>query len=139
MPTIKPRVNVTLEQGVYDVLKALSVALDQSMGSIVADMISSNVDAFKGVAAMVTVAKAMDSDARSVLSSKLQSAESALSSGIKSGIEMLSMVEGEGGQASPLTINKGVRSNPKVEKSISYKKQQMFLAIDNSGAVKDEK
>lgn len=29
MPTVKPRVNVTLEKDVYDVLKSLSAALDQ--------------------------------------------------------------------------------------------------------------
>ena len=78
MPTVKPRINVTLEPETYQALYAYSSATRQSMSSIVAGMLNESAESLKKLAAMVNIAKSMDSDARAALVGNLEQAESSM-------------------------------------------------------------
>lgn len=78
MPTLKPRINVTLDPETYQALNAYSSATSQSMSSIVAAMLNESADSLKKLAAMLNIAKSMDSDARAALVGNLEQAESSM-------------------------------------------------------------
>jgi hypothetical protein len=47
MPTVKPRIAVTLTQEAYDALKGFSKASGRSMGSLVAEVIEQNIPIYR--------------------------------------------------------------------------------------------
>ena len=150
MATIKPRINVTLSNEVYEAIKEFSDIAGCSMSSVVADMLTTNLETFRTTTMIISMAKSMEKDALATLKPKLDGIESAVEKTITGAQDFMSRFGdllntlGEqpatsraqvhaqpptrtgAGDGDPLTINKGVRFSENVEKS--NRKTHLFLA-----------
>ena len=133
MATIKPRVNVTLDQADFDVLRAFCALNRCSMSSYLCELVKASVPTLQHLTTLLSASKSLEgvvsegliSSAES-LSSSLSAAESELSGiadyvkGVSPPLASPSSVsagdgagEGVSEVISPLTINKGVRLEKK--------------------------
>lgn len=82
MPTAKPRITLTLEPHVHEVLRRLSSAGGESMSAIVTGFLDVAVPAMERMAVLFEQAKAMPEEAKEGLRASLLRAESELLSGL---------------------------------------------------------
>lgn len=130
MPTKKPRINITVEQSVYDALNAYSSVSEQSMSKIIADMLEQLLPVFQSLTQAIDVAKKIESHAKADMLNSLESVvvdSENLYSGLIGNVQGVVVsarhaqgatapqgVEGCGGddlgQSNPPLTNRGVRS-----------------------------
>jgi hypothetical protein len=129
MPTKKPRINITVEQSVYDALNAYSSVSEQSMSKIISDMLGQLLPVFQSLTEAIDVAKKIESHARADMLNSLESVvvdsenlylglvgsvQGAVSALHAQGATAPQSVEGCGGddlgQSNPPFTNRGVRS-----------------------------
>lgn len=135
MPTKKPRINITVEQPVYDALNAYSSVSEQSMSKIISDMLEQLLPVFQSLTEAIDVAKKIESHAKADMLNSLESVvvdsenlylglvgsvQDAVSALHAQGATAPQGVEGCGGdlgQFNPPLTNRGVRSENRGENS----------------------
>ena len=133
MATVKPRVNVTLDQSDFDILRTFCQLNQCSMSSYLAEIVKASVPTLVHLSTILSAAEELKGVAANSLSLSANSLSSSLSDaqgvlgGIAGYVSGLSPSQaspsregagdgagqGDGMDSSPLTINKGVRLEEK--------------------------
>lgn len=132
MATVKPRVNVTLDQSDFDILRTFCQLNQCSMSSYLAEIVKASVPTLVHLSTILSAAEELKGVAANSLSLSANSLSSSLSDaqgvlgGIAGYVSGLSPPQtspsvcagdgagdGDGMDSSPLTINKGVRLEEK--------------------------
>jgi hypothetical protein len=127
MPTIKPRVNITLNQSDYDVLREFCTVTKKSMSSYLSEVVAASVPQMKALVEVVGIARGLEGDALQAFNSELSSVGSCAQSSVMGVSKQLDEVA-KG--VNPLSLNKGVRL---VNKGTNSKSGQvkLFVAAGN--------
>lgn len=144
MPTIKPRINITLDQETYDLIKGYSSLTKTSMSSLVAEMLTSAAPSLRSLLSVLTMAQNMQKDAiQSFLAPVQEIGEFAIQSQelVETSLQSLEQpsrvtvpggtvggVSGAAKGVNPLAINKGVRSTVRRETDKKTNKPKVWLA-----------
>lgn len=78
MPTLKPRIAITLDQETYDVVARLAELQSRSKGSVVADLVESVLPPLRRTVALLEAAQQAPEDVKAGLRSVVESAHNDL-------------------------------------------------------------
>lgn len=120
MATSKPRVTVTLEQGVYDTLRSLSALQERSISSLIAETMEMVHPVNQRVLDIATRANKAQEQSRESFRKSLNQAESAASQMAGDLFEMLDQMTAQEGSQPPHS-NTGVTPNPPPHSETSKK------------------
>lgn len=95
MPTAKPRITITLEPHVYEVLRRLSAAGGDSMSSVVTDFLGVAVPTLERLVVVLEQANAMPKQARDGIRASVAKAESEMLPALMAAVGQSDMFLGE--------------------------------------------
>ena len=143
MPTIKPRVNVTLSQDVHQALKDYSDVTGVSMSSFISSVLEQSKDSLILLTKMVKTSKSISEESQNVFMDSLNKSELIISTSLDNAMVDLRAAaaspspavrerggEGADGErdSNPLAINKGVRLLANHNNAKNVSKKHIFLA-----------
>lgn len=123
MPTVKPRVNVTLPQDEYDLLRKFCSMSGLSMSGYLSQVVSMSIPQLRALVDVVEVARSLEGEALEAFDRELSVIQS-------DSLSSLSSLSSSLEESSPLTLNKGVRFNNK-SPTRHKTNQNIFLAAGN--------